>query len=102
MYNQPVCLRAFNACLCTHAVFVCLSLTVRIIMCALVMAWICVHSFVRVRVCVFMRERKKTDNTALTKIQHGAFVKVTPIHLAWQQFLYLFSYSHMSFLLHSG
>lgn len=94
MYNQPVCLCAFNACLCMHAVFVRLSLTVCIIiMCMLAMPWICV------RMCafVFMKAQETTNNTMSTKIQCCAFVKVTPIHLAWQQSLYLFSCSHMSF-----
>lgn len=50
--------------------------------------------------CVFMRERETTNNTMLYKIQHCAFVKVTPIHLAWQWSIYLFSYRHVfSFVL---
>lgn len=58
------------------------------------MAWVrvCTHVF------VFMRAHETANNTVSTKIQCCAFVKVTPIHLAWQQSLYLFSCSHMSFL----
>lgn len=49
--------------------------------------------------CVFMREPETPNNTALTKIQHRAFVKVTPIHLAWQQSLYLYGHSCTSYTL---
>lgn len=92
MYNQAVCKCAFNVCLCMHAVFVTHSMHNN--------ACACDGMDLCVLTCVFMRERETTNNTVLTKIQRRAFVKVTPIHLAWQQSLYLFSYSHMSFPLH--
>lgn len=90
-----MCLCALNVCLCMHAALVCLSLTIRIIMCELVMARICV----RVCVCVYEGARETTNNTMLTKIQGCAFVKVTSIHLAWQSWLYLFSWRHKSHVL---
>lgn len=80
-----------------HAVFVCLSLTVCVIMCVLSDG---MDFCMRVCLFVFMREQETTNNTMLTKIQSCAFVKVTPIHLAWLQSLYLFSHSRSSFLPH--
>lgn len=64
------------------------------------MAWICVC--VCACLFVFMRERETTNNTMLTKIQRCEFVKVTPIHLAWQQSLYLYGLFSLVFFLPSG